>query len=447
MTTIPELSYDDWLDRCVIDRLAGAAPPADAPVAAPTHSIPATYIARAIHEQAANTIQIIGGLRCVGLRIDGDLHIENHAVPFSLFFHSCTFTGDLYIWSLKAHTVAFLGCALQGADIRSTRIDGHLLLRKSVALGPIIARDMEVSSTVDVDGATFAYDGAGASALKEAASGDCFGFSRSRATTLIWKHLGAKPAGMVTLRDAHVRSFIHDANEAELASWPTATRLILDGFSYDRIEQWNVKIAMAWLDLQAKFSASSYSALAKGYEKLNLRQDADLVWTALKKHEVAQLEPPARRYLIRFVYWLVGYGQQPFLALFAVILLFLAHLGVVNWAQETHRMQPLINEMLLEPCFYHQSGDCTKKLKDWRSAALLGGEQRFVPKDYPEFNSVEYSLESFIPLLQFEQDKYWEPEEPWLRILLPTIAAFGIFIGGVFVGGISGLISPRSRDR
>jgi hypothetical protein len=66
-----------------------------------------------------------------------------------------------------------------------------------------------------------------------------------------------------------------------------------------------------------------------------------------------------------------------------------------------------------------------------------------MPSDYPELSPLLYSLEAFLPPLQFDQHKFWEPTSLVLRVLLPLMGALGLFLGGVFTGSVAGLISPR----
>jgi len=75
--------------------------------------------------------------------------------------------------------------------------------------------------------------------------------------------------------------------------------------------------------------------------------------------------------------------------------------------------------------------------------SLPDGAERRVPPTYPEFSPLAYSLESFFPFVSFDQRRYWEPHTLSLQIILSAIAGVGLFLGGVFVGSVSGLLSPR----
>jgi hypothetical protein len=448
------LSYEQWLAQSAIDnqRKGGtAAAEVDrklSPGSAGT--MEAEYIARCIRDHHENKTRVISGLRIVGLTVRGDLHLENYVIPFPVFFEACHFPGNLHIWRMRARTLSFDGSIISGGvELRGTELDGHLLLRNGfVAEGPIVARDMKVSDSVDVTGANFAYEGSKHSAFSEIADGESFGFSRSTAKALYWRNLSAKPAGKITFRDTSVGSLIHDLDaDPALRSWPAEGDLILDGFKYARIDDCETERAIAWLELQDHFAASSYTALANAFERVGLRQKAEDVLAAFKRAEIGQIRNPLKRWIVFLVYWAIGYGQRPHRALFYLVLLFTVHLAIVVYAKNTNEMRPEVNSMLTEACFYGPGPDCDlKKIRGWPPIPLEGKIVRYVPPDYPSLSPIEYTLESFIPIFDLSQRAYWQPSSALVRIVLTTTAALGIFLSGLFAGAIAGMFSPSRRS-
>lgn len=438
--TIP---YEQWRANCAVRRIADGqllAPPGPLP-----DEIPADYIRRAIIEagQSRNS-DLQGGLYVEQVTVRGGLHLENLDVTIPLFFRQCWFDRALHVWRMRARTINFEGCVLgDGAEMRGTSVAGHLCLRNCRVLGPLVARDMRVEGQVDVTGSAFVYDGTPESELASIADGECFGFSRSTASSLYWRDLPTPPSGRVVLRDASVGSFVHDIDRNKLASWPQKGRLVLDGFQYGRLDQMSATQGLKWLELQGEFVASSYAMLARGFHRLSLPHSTEDVLAALKKREIRNMRSPIRRLANYAVFGVIGYGKSPSRALLILVALFFFHISAGTYLASQGLMQPVVNEFLLEPCFITAESPCARETSDWLVVSLPDGAERRVPPTYPEFSPLAYSLESFFPFVSFDQRRYWEPHTLSLQIILSAIAGVGLFLGGVFVGSVSGLLSPR----
>jgi hypothetical protein len=439
------ISYDEWYRLSTYRHTRDQPPPVSAPTAPLPAEIDAEYIRRAVLEVAKNpNSDAQRGLRIERTTIRGALHLENLDVTVPIFFRECWFEQALRVWLMRGRTLSFEACTLKdGAELRGARIAGHLLLRNSRVEGPIVARDMKVEGQVDLSGSTLIYEGGAHSELASIADRECFGFSRSTAASLYWRDMAAKPQGRVVLRDAQVGSFVHDLSRNGLESWPERGSVVLDGFQYNRLDQMSAEQGLAWLDLQGEFVASSYSMLARGFHRLNLSQATEDVLSALKKREIAQMRSPVRRWANHLVFGAIGYGKSPSHALVIVLVLFLAHFGTSSFLSSHRMMQPVVNEFLLEPCFISPINACDRDTSDWLAVNVAGVGERRVPPTYPAFSPLAYSLESFLPVVQFDQRRYWEPSRLWLRILLSALAGIGLFLGGVFVGSVSGLLSPK----
>lgn len=443
--------YDKWLEKSSIEKQTSASDFAvdkTYDVDKSTVTIPAKYIADAINQSNNGDKKIISGLRMKKLRIEGNLHLENFSVPFPIHFIQCKFTGVLYIWRVSAKTFSFVGSKLhKGADARTSEFDGHVLMREGfVSDGPILLRDCTIKGTLDCSESSFLYDGISPSELKSDAEGDAFGFSRGSATALYWRKLESQPVGKINFRDAYVKSFVHNLDSDErLKSWPRKGNLIIDGFQYNRIDHVDFGKAISWLNLQPSPTPSSFAALARAFARDNLREDAENALIERKKIEINSIENTVIRIVQKFFYFLIGYGKQPERALFFLLIIMLSHFLSVSVLSNNNKFQPAIATSLLEPCFLGTGPECKKNISDWRRIEISGDtpEYRYVPKIYPEISPVQYTIESFIPMIDFSQRRYWEPISSACKVMLSFLAAFGIFLGGVFVGGISGVLTPR----
>ena len=448
---IATLEFEAWLKRSVIDfegSLARENPSRIPDNVGGDGVIPAEFISRAVRNHHSGLYRITSGIRSPGLTIIGDLHLENFSIPFPLFFDGCRFIGDLHIWGMKAATISLDRSQIEGGiDIRGTELDGNLLMRDGiVVLGPVIARDMKISGSAEFERASFLYNGIADNVFAVAAQGGAFSFSRSLCRGFYWRDFPVKPSARVTLRDVYTTSFVHDLDEnPPLRSWPDPGKLILDGFRYDRIEQCDYRRAIDWLQLQPNFTASSYTNLANAFSNVNLNNESEHILAEFKHEEIRQTHNKLKRYILQLVYWVVGYGLRPQRALFFLACLFLLHVGSVWYWQKANEMHPAVNDMLLEPCFYGPSPDCTKNINSWIKVKYASGETRYIPHDYPELHPIQYSLEAFLPFFDLRQRQYWEPASAAANVALSSMAALGIFLGGLFVGAISGLLAPRAQ--
>lgn len=459
-TSSPALDdqYERWRDSVSID-ISGEAGSAsgEPPLFA---EIPATYLRRAVLDHLEGRKRIFSGFRLTGTVITGDVHLENLEISFPFFFDRCTFTGTFYAWGGRIRTLSFIGSILhRGADLRNSHINGNLLMRGDfVSLGPLILRDMTITGTTDLRGAQLLFDGSDDGPLTQAAEGECFGFSRSVTTAFFWgtrsvesrertlaDERDRRPRGVVTLRDVKTRSFRHDMGAHGLAAWPEPGKLIIEGFVYDRMDKCARQTVLNWIDLQLEKSPSAYFALANALAREGDKEDAEKIRSQIKREEIKKYRW-WRKWPIRLSYLAIDYGASPLRALSLMILLFFLFLGSVWALKQNALMAPAVDGILLETCYYGPDKPCEKVITNWRKVAIGAKPvKRFVPPDYPDFSPVEYSLESFVPVLDFGQKRYWEPVSSPIRIGLATISLLGLFLGSLFLAAISGILSPRER--
>ncbi|MCV0425745.1 MAG: hypothetical protein K5905_09740 [Roseibium sp.] len=403
-------------------------------------------------EQPAPAVDV--GLKLPRFNVHGDLILANITLPFPIYFEECKFDGFIEFWSSSCRSVAMYGCELEkGMDLRSSKIDGNLMLRKGfVCNGPLLLRDCTITQTLDLTDARFAYAGTGGYKGSDA-DGEAISLSRTKANALYWKSVRFPGGGKANLRDVSVKSFVNDIAASKLESWPGAGNLILDGFKYDRMTDCASDVMLNWIDLQKKVSMSSLANLASAYSNLNSKQNAEIVLVELKKLEIGQVRNVVSRLLQRTVFWLVGYGIYPVRALFVFLLMFFVFLVLAYVAKSQNWIAPNVNSFISNACFTGLSASCDeKKLADLQQIEFepcVFGKScavtRFIPKHYPEYNPIVFSLEAFFPFVDFGQKKFWEFSNTVVRFLMLLLSYMAIFVGGVFVGGITGILTPRSK--
>lgn len=442
------ISYEAWIAKCEIGDVKPESS-GDASLSAERFEFPAEFIRRAVVEDNLSQRRILSGIRITNAGIFGDLHLENLTVGFPIYVENCSVNGSLHIWRMKAKTFSLNGTVVKGGiDVRSSKFEGHLLMRAGFECqGPLLARDLNVNGTVDLTGASLAYDGISESVFKAASEAEAFSFSRSRATSFYWRKLRTKPMAKVNFRDAFVDSFNHDIGQiAWTSSWPMKGQLILEGFRYGKATGMDVNPALAWLDLQGSIAPSSYAALAKSFQTEHSFGRAEEVLAKAKRDEVANISHPIRRWFNKLVYGIVGYGKTPETALWILLACLGIHVLIVFIMQMNGYIQPSTNSFLLEPCFYGPGQDCSKDISTWSVLTFEpNGSKRYLPPAYPKFEILEFGLETFFPGINLGQREYWEPSTSSLRLFLSITSACGFFAGGAFIGAITGLINPKLR--
>ncbi|UJB72970.1 hypothetical protein HRE53_30015 (plasmid) [Acaryochloris sp. 'Moss Beach'] len=186
-------------------------------------------------------------------------------------------------------------------------------------------------------------------------------------------------------------------------SWPIQDRLFLDGFVYEKIHTespLDSQSRLQWLELQPSnvFSPQPYEQLAKvlkesGHEQSatevlirkqdNLRIYGRLscwgwVWNCILGHTVAHGYRPHQ--VLVFALGFVFVGTIMF------------SLGSPNWSASD-----LMSPSQVRPFTSPQPYESTIS------------EQKEVSNNYPAFNPLIYSIDTFVPIIDFHQQKYWLP--------------------------------------
>lgn len=252
------------------------------------------------------------------------------------------------------------------------------------------------------------------------------------ASSFIWKDLSSNHPASLNLNGASVGAFGDDEQ-----SWPRTGKLFLDGFNYEHIAEGptDVKRRLQWLERPPeKFILQPYQQLAKVLRNMGDDAGSRTVLIAMENSRRTQGNLTKAELLISLALRLtIAYGYAPFRALWYIGFFVILGTLLFFWG--------------------YNVGVITSALKN-------------PPAQAQPFNAFVYSLETFLPLVDLQQKKYWCPDpnsEPHLAItmrdpltetkytLVARIGRFlrvylwihtlaGWFFTSMFVAGITGLV-------
>ncbi len=197
----------------------------------------------------------------------------------------------------------------------------------------------------------------------------------------------------------------------EEKSWPV--KLYLDGLVYDRLHRdapVGSKERLKWLGLQGygndKFVPQPYVQLAKVLQEMGHEEDARKILIA-KEEDPARVKklPILRRGGHHVLGWTIGYGYRPWRALLWILgFITIGTIAFGNGAKE---------------------GSPEQMMKDGAR---------------PAFNAFVYSVDTFVPLVDLHQAKYWLPATPWLCVYHWVHIGLGWVLTTLLVVGLTGLV-------
>lgn len=390
---------------------------------------------------SADGVKVEGGVFLRnGFSADGEVRLVSASICGNLSCVKATFSNPKRKDDDNGHAL--------NAD--GVKVEGYVLLRDGFsAIGGVRLLGSSIGGSLECDNATFSNPG-GVCLNADGVKVEGAVFIRNRfeahgrvsfVAAEVKQHFqwyGVKSPGKATmdLRSAKLGTLWDDAN-----SWPKPGNLYLQGLKYDEIDHdapCDAKSRIRWLRLQPPdaFSPQPYEQLADVLKKQGHER-------AAKDILVAKNEDPAFRR--GMPWWLegwyrlygptTGYGHRPLRALKGFAL-FLA-LGCVLFG--------------LGYC----CGLITPSNVD-TYAANDGTEPGDISPDYPKFNFIMYSIDTFVPIMNFHQQGYWLPNPnqgviqqiPWiplsaggfLRFYLWFHIAAGWVLTTLFVVGLTGLI-------
>lgn len=231
----------------------------------------------------------------------------------------------------------------------------------------------------------------------------------------------------------NLRNGAAGAIQDDMASWPNAGKLDLDGFVYGHIatDLTDTKSRLKWLKLQRPFASKPYRQLAKvmneaGFdrgERRVLYEMEDRIWK-----EEGGVAATLFRWPLSLV---VGYGYYPMRALMGLAILVGLGWGIYAGARAAGMMVP----------------------KDPQAYAYFKQNGR-APAFYEPLGPLVFSLENSLPLVKLGQTDYWRPDPApehvgrggWMsspRILFGFLRLqilLGWILATLFIAGVTGIV-------
>ncbi|MCC5987238.1 MAG: hypothetical protein JJT95_06110 [Pararhodobacter sp.] len=312
-----------------------------------------------------------------------------------------------------------IGLALSA---HSARVTGSVFLRDGFATeGAVNLSGARIDGQLDCTGGKF-------KAAKEDAnrlSGLALNAQSARVSEgLLWRGVVVE-AGVVNLSSARVGDLVDD-----MESWPQGGRLVLDGFTYERISGafTDSRQRLDWLARgtvwKGEFHPQPYAQLAKvlremGHERAArdvLVEQGRLIRFHIRRRALAQVPQgrlaPLRRagvYLANSVRWVwdivqrivIGYGYKPFRSLMALaVLLFLA-VSLAQMAWRSGAMVPNSDVVLTSPG-WQALAHSPHPARYWTAPGALG-------QDWESFNRYAWGFDVVVPILHLGQSDAWAP--------------------------------------
>jgi hypothetical protein len=211
--------------------------------------------------------------------------------------------------------------------------------------------------------------------------------------------------GRVDLSEADVGTLDDDVRRDAPGSWQSASPLELDGFTYARFADGvdrSTEARFRWLGCARAFQPGPWRQLLETYRREGSDDDATRTAIEMNERRLRSGGLSRRRKAGRWVVkLLVGHGYRPWLA------------GV--WAL------PLI--ALFAAVVWRQSDD-------------------FVAADRVEGDPqpIVYSLDTFVPIIDFGQADSWAPPIGWVMWLEWTVVLLGWILSSIVVAGFTRVV-------
>lgn len=202
------------------------------------------------------------------------------------------------------------------------------------------------------------------------------------------------------------------ALEDECSSWPGQDDLKINGIKIGYfISHNNPQDRIEWIRLQSSqvFLPEPYDSVANTFRKNGKQASAEEIWIAREKDRLKLSTPSALEFLIwgRVLGPLIGYGYKPFRCIWLIIAIVCFGSILFEFAR-------------------------SRKLFVACDNGFTGIEGADIADGYPKFNSLLFSIDAFIPLINFRQVDYWLPTSSQTRSL--SISWLGIEIDVSFGG-------------
>jgi hypothetical protein len=269
---------------------------------------------------------------------------------------------------------------LDGAEVT-----GDVILdRKFSAIGAVVLRGARIGGELTCERGTF--NNANGCALR--------GEGMVVAGAFVWADVGPESQGKLDLTRAHVGELRDDRG-----SWPAQDRLIINGFTYDYLRrdgECDVDDRLEWIRRQPGFSAQPYQQLARIYREAGQETEARKVLITQQRDLRRRGHLPPFAYAWNaFVGATIGHGYRAWRAALILPVLYVISVGLVHVTADHDQFNAV----------RAQAGQ-TVSATQCRS-------------DYPCLSSWAYPVDEVVPIINFHQGDYWQPDahQNWGRAL------------------------------
>jgi hypothetical protein len=336
-----------------------------------------------------------------GFRADGELRLLGARIDGNLDFLGATLSNPGGM-TLMADAATILGTLFMNDGFRS---EGTLKLTGATVSGDLV-----------LQGGTLSNVG------ERALIADGLTVGRT-----VFMRAGFEAEGGLDLTGARIRSFLHlrgiknpsgftlDLEAARVGtlwdeeeSWPSVIRL--DGFIYERIYRGaplTTESRLRWLRLgdAPKFQPQPYRQLAKVLRQMGHEEEAKSLLVEMNEDPLFLASMPVPSWIAHTSLGLtMSYGYRPALA--AVWMVLVVAVGAMLFRRA------------------------------YRSEQLTRTTDGYAPP----FNALMYSIDSFLPIIDFKQADYWLPSSRPLRVYLWFHIAAGWALSTLFAVGLTGLV-------
>ncbi len=257
---------------------------------------------------------------------------------------------------------------------------------------------------------------------------------------------GAAVAGDFDIAAANLKGAYLDMQRASVGTlrgepkWPKAGKLLLDGFSYERLAgaPTDASYCLWWLRLQRSpttnnsFSPQPYRHIAKVLREQGHEAEAQDVLIGLEddRREYGRLNREQRAW--GFVSkWTIAYGYRPLRALWSIAIFVLLGFLVFEWAYQSGELVPSDKEAydtfaqvptghlpsITTMASVAASGDASMPMHTARDVPKRVSQ---LPGSYEGFCALVYSIDTFVPIIDLGQRSRWKPiDRPEDAVKLP----------------------------
>lgn len=259
--------------------------------------------------------------------------------------------------------------------------------------------------------------------------------------------LGAKIEGALNAYKGVVLGHL-DARNAQVAvlidhpdCWPPAGQLKLDYFEYNRfgsISPTDLSTRLSWLRRQSldylgrNFKPYPFEQLSKVLKQMGHESEARVILIEKQRYlrESGRIGGLFAKLIHKLLGALVGYGYRPLKALIAASIVVTAGWVFFQVGHDHGYIAPTKTRMVL-----------STPITDYDPSVSL-------PSLYPAFDALAYSIDSFLPVLDLQQETYWVPrqinssgeKDNFYRIYYWIHTMLGWLITTIAIAGFTGLI-------